>query len=122
MAVTGSGMTRANFGDLLEPGLREIYFNQFAELPTVYDKIFHVIDSSRQQEIDSSVSGFGQLVETTEGAPVTYEDPKLYGAYSRKTIRKFLKLRETLTETIRSQIINLIKYDIFRTYLFSWVH
>lgn len=75
MAVIGTGTTRANFGDLLEPGFREIFFQQFAELPTVYTKIFHVLGSTKHQEYDSSVSGFGRLVETTEGAPVTYEDP-----------------------------------------------
>ena len=104
MAVTGSGTTRANFGDLLEVGFREIFFQQFAELPTVYDKIFHVLVSGKHQEYDSSVSGLGQLVETTEGAPVTYEDPlKMLAAYIREGIRKSLKLRGTLFETIRNQ-------------------
>lgn len=69
------GSTRANFGDLLEPGFRTIFFDQFSQLPTVYDKIFKVNASGKQQEYDSSVSGFGQLVETVEGGPVTYEDP-----------------------------------------------
>lgn len=73
--VAYGGATRANFGDLLEPGFREIFFNQFSALPTVYDKVFRVNSSSKAQEYDSSVSGFGQLVETTEGAPITYEDP-----------------------------------------------
>ena len=103
--VAYGGATRANFGDLLEPGFRTIFFDQFAGLPTVYDKIFRVNASTKQQEYDSSVSGFGQLVETTEGAPITYEDPKFNGAYIRKSIRKFLKLRGTLIiETIRNQI------------------
>jgi hypothetical protein len=73
--IAYGGATRANFGDLLEPGFRTIFFDQFQTLPTVYDKVFKVNSSSKQQEYDSSVSGFGQLVETTEGAPITYEDP-----------------------------------------------
>ena len=102
--MAGTGTTRANFGDLLEPGFRQIFFDQFGQLPTVYDKIFHVLDSSRQQEYDSSVTGFGVLVETTEGAPVTYEDPLTnIVAYIREGIRKSLKLRGTLNETIRNQ-------------------
>lgn len=109
MAITGTGTTRANFGDLLEPGFRKIFFEQFSQLPTVYDKIFHVNSSGKQQEYDSSVSGFGKLVETTEGAPITYEDPLTLVAYIRKGIRKFLKLRETLFETIRSQIRDIKK-------------
>lgn len=107
--IAYGGATRANFGDLLEPGFREIFFNQYSEIPTVYDKVFRVNSSSKQQEYDSSVSGFGQLVETTEGQPVTYEDPKFYGAYIRKVIRKFLKLQGTLFETICSQIREIKK-------------
>ena len=60
--------------DILEPGFRQIFFNQYAQIPTTYDKIFHVLKSTKQDEYDSSVSGFGRLVETTEGAPVTYEN------------------------------------------------
>lgn len=110
MAVTGSGVTRANFGDLLEPGFREIFFQQYAELPTVYDRVFHVNSSTKHQEYDSSVSGFGQLVETTEGAAVTYEDPLTKAvAYSRKVIRKLPKLRGTLIEIIRRQVREIKK-------------
>jgi len=107
MALTRSGATRANFGDLLEPGLREIFFQQYSELPTVYDKIFHVLDSSRQQETDSSVSGFGQLVETTEGAPVTYEDP-IQGydkTYVHKKYTKGFKVTKELYEDDQYGII-----------------
>ena len=103
MSLAVSGTTRANFGDLLEPGFREIFFNQYSELPTTYDKIFKVLTSGQHQEFDSSVSGFGQLVETTEGAPVTYEDPLTLAAYICKGIRKSLKLLETLIEAISSQ-------------------
>ena len=86
--------------DLLEPGFREIFFQQFAELPTVYDKIFHVLGSTKHQEYDSSVSGFGQLVETTEGAPVTYEDP-LQGydkTYVHKKYTKGFKVTREMME------------------------
>jgi len=100
MAITGAGTTRANFGDLLEPGFREIFFEQFAQLPTVYDKIFHVLGSNKMDEYDSSISGFGQLVETTEGAPVTYEDP-LQGydyTYTHKKYTKGFKITKELYE------------------------
>ena len=88
--IAYGGATRANFGDLLEPGFREIFFNQFSALPTVYDKIFKVNSSSKQQEYDSSVSGFGQLVETTEGAPITYED-QIQGYDSSYVHKKYTK-------------------------------
>lgn len=98
--IAHGGATRANFGDLLEPGFREIFFNQFAELPTVYDKIFKVNSSSKQQEYDSSVSGFGQLVETSEGAPLTYEDPiqGYKNSYVHKKYTKGFKVTREMYE------------------------
>jgi len=98
--IAYGGATRANFGDLLEPGFRTIFFDQFQTLPTVYDKIFKVNSSSKQQEYDSSVSGFGQLVETTEGAPITYEDP-IQGydkSYVHKKYTKGFKITREMYE------------------------
>jgi len=126
MALTRSGATRANFGDLLEPGLREIFFQQYSELPTVYDKVFHVLKSTRQQETDSSVSGFGQLVETTEGAPITYEDP-IQGLEHKVFIlsihvivlKKLSKMLETLKIIITTYVITLWNKTISRQKPFS---
>jgi len=98
--IAYGGATRANFGDLLEPGFRTIFFDQFQTLPTVYDKVFKVNSSSKQQEYDSSVSGFGQLVETTEGAPITYEDP-IQGydtSYVHKKYAKGFKITREMYE------------------------
>jgi len=108
MAVVGSGVTRANFGDLLEPGFREIFFQQYSELPTVHDKVFHFLDSGKHQEYDSSVTGFGQLVETSEGAAITYEDP-LQGydtTYVHKKYAKGFKVTKELYEDDQYNIIN----------------
>lgn len=93
---------------MLEPGFREIFFQQYSELPTVYDKIFHVLGSTKMQEYDSSVSGFGQLVETSEGAPVTYEDP-IQGydvAYVHKTYKKGFKVTKEMYEDDQYSIMN----------------
>ena len=110
MANLVSGTTRANFGDLLEPGFRQIFFDQYASLPTVYDKIFHVLNSTKQDEYDSSVSGFGQLVETTEGAPITYEDP-LQGydtTYSHKKYAKGFKVTREMVEDDQYNIMAIM--------------
>jgi phage major head subunit gpT-like protein len=66
---------RANFGDLLAPGFREIFFNRFNLNPDEYTKIFNVVNSSRQYEDDSSISGFGTVPEKSEGGGITYDDP-----------------------------------------------
>jgi len=95
---------RSSFGDLLEPGFREIFDDVYKEMPEVYPQLFHVNSSSKQDEKDSAVSGFGLMQQTNEGGQVDYEDPvPTRAAYARDSIGKLLKLRETLPETIRSQ-------------------
>ncbi|MCR4279276.1 MAG: hypothetical protein NUV78_00885 [Candidatus Zambryskibacteria bacterium] len=98
---------RANFGDLLEPGLRKLFDDRYNEIPEVFSSIFHVATSSVDVERDSAVTGFGLLTQTAEGAPITYEDPvNIIAAFGRNANRKFLKLRERLDltiEKIRSQ-------------------
>ena len=66
---------RANFGDLLEPGLRKIFDDRYKEIPEVFSSIFHVEDSSVDVERDSAVTGFSLLTQTAEGASISYEDP-----------------------------------------------
>ena len=109
MAVAAwGGANRANFGDLLEPGFRQIFFDQFAALPTVYDKIFKVGSSTKQDEKDSSVSGFGQLVQTSEGAPITYEDPIQGLTKTINYVVVLIKLSKLL-ETLKTIITNYVK-------------
>ena len=66
---------RSTFGDLLEPGFRQIFDDAYSELPQIFPQIFNVNSSSKQDEFDSGVTGFGMLQQTSEGAPVDYEDP-----------------------------------------------
>jgi len=66
---------RSNFGDLLAPGMRQIFFDTFGEKPAQYTNIFNMQSSNRQYEDDSYVTGFGLLAEKSEGAGVTYDDP-----------------------------------------------
>lgn len=66
---------RASFGDLLEPGFYKIFNDAFKEIPQLYPSLFNVADSSKQDERESAVTGFGQLLQVGEGAPIQYEDP-----------------------------------------------
>jgi phage major head subunit gpT-like protein len=98
---------RANFGDLLEPGLRKIFDDTYAELPEVYTSIFHVNSSTIDVERDSSVTGFGLLTQTAEGAPITYEDPiQMYDvSYVHLKYTKGFKVSEELVEDDRYNVI-----------------
>lgn len=66
---------RASFGDLLEPGFRQIYDDNYKETDRVFTRIFEVLNSEKQDEKDSAVSGFGLLVKKDENGPIAYEDP-----------------------------------------------
>lgn len=66
---------RANFGDLLAPGFRVIYDEEFNRYSPEYPAIFNVLSSERQYEQDSSISGLGFVPEKEEGVSITYDDP-----------------------------------------------
>ncbi len=82
--------SRAHFSDLLTPGFREIYDNNFKEVPMLMEKLFHMNTSEKADEKDSSVSDFGLPVETQEETPISYEDP-VQGYDKTYTHKKYSK-------------------------------
>ena len=98
---------RSTFGDLLEPGFREIYNDAFKEIPEVYPQLFHVNTSAKQDEKDSGVTGFGYLQQTSEGGSIDYEDPiQMYDVtYTHLKYTKGFKVSEELVEDDQYNII-----------------
>ena len=99
---------RASFGDLLEPGFRKIYDDVYSEIPEQFPQVLNVLTSDKQDEKDSSVTGFGLLQETAEGAPVDYEDP-IQGydvRYTHKKYTKGFKISEELYEDEQYGVMN----------------
>lgn len=52
-----------NFGRLLEPGLRKIFFETYDEIPEQYGKIYNVDTSKKAVEYDWGMGAFGDWVE-----------------------------------------------------------
>lgn len=48
-----------NFGKLLEPGLRKIFFETYDELPSQFEKIYNVQKSTKATEHDWGMGAFG---------------------------------------------------------------
>lgn len=48
-----------NFGKLLEPGLRKIFFETYDEIPEQYTKIYNIFDSDKAKEYDWGMGAFG---------------------------------------------------------------
>lgn len=75
----------ANFGKLLEPGLRKLFYETFDEVPEEYSKIFHVKNSKKAREVDYGLgsmpiwSEFGKSIDKDlKGTAVTAEEmPKV---------------------------------------------
>ena len=99
---------RSNFGDLLEPGLRAILFEKYQAIPQQYSKVFNVLNSSKQDETDSGISGFGQFDNQTETGALTYEDP-LQGYDVSYTHQKFSKGFKVSQEMVDDDQYNKIK-------------
>ena len=62
-----------NFGKLLEPGLRKIFFETYDEIPEQYSKIYNVHTSNSATETDHGMGAFGDWeVRTDEVSNVSY--------------------------------------------------
>lgn len=63
-----------NFGKLLEPGLRKIFFETYDELPEQYTKVYNIHDSNKAREHDWGMGAFGDWEQrTTQFDEVAYK-------------------------------------------------
>lgn len=93
MASAGNVMLRGQYSDLFVsrlPFLDEILFEQFDAPSLTYTEVFNVRDSQRAYEEITGITGFGQFVEKSEGAAVSY-DKLLQGFDKRFTHTTFAK-------------------------------
>jgi len=66
-------INRGNFAELLEPGLHAIYGDTYAQYPPEFEGVFDVKTSSRHNEEDQSITGFGATVTKAEGGSVSFD-------------------------------------------------
>jgi phage major head subunit gpT-like protein len=65
----------ANFGRLLEPGLRKVFFNTYKEIGEQYSKVFKVETSNKAIETDLRLGGFGLFEKKDSAGSVQFQDP-----------------------------------------------
>lgn len=99
---------RGNFQDELDPAVREVYFDRYAQEPQVMPEIFNVMTSDRDTERDSATTGFGKLQQTDELGALDYEDPvKMYRTdYSHLKYTKGFKVSQELVEDDQHNVIS----------------
>lgn len=99
---------RSDFPDILEPGFRKIFNDAYKEKPTQYEKVFNVLSSTKQDERDSSVSGFGLFDEHSEKEALHYEDP-VQGYDVRYVHKKYAKGFRVTEEAVDDDQYNVLK-------------
>lgn len=71
--TTSNTHVSENFGKLLYPGLRKIFFETYDELPEQFSKIYNVQTSNSATETDHGMGAFGTWVERKDELdPVAY--------------------------------------------------
>ena len=104
---------KENFGKLLEPGLRKIFFETYDELPEQYSKIYNVEDSKKAREIDWGMGAFGDWTHrTSQFDTVAYKtlSPGLERVYIHEAFTQgFMITREMFDDDSYRQIEKMPK-------------
>jgi phage major head subunit gpT-like protein len=66
---------QGNYGRLLEPGLRKIFFETYQEKPEQFSQVFKVQTSDKAIETDLRLGGFGLFDQKDSMGNVVYQDP-----------------------------------------------
>ena len=66
--------TSANFGDLLEPGLRKIFDEQYKEIPGLLESTYNVQSSGTSYEKDSAIGSFSDFVDFGAAGSLSYDE------------------------------------------------
>lgn len=100
--------TKTNFGKLLEPGLRRIFFETYDELPEQYSKIYNMQTSDKAREIEWGMGAFGDWTKrTTQLDEVQYKtlSPGLQRTYVHEAFTQgFMVTREMYDDEQYGQI------------------
>ena len=100
-----------NFGKLLEPGLRKIFFETYKELPEQFPKIYNVLTSQKAKETDWGMGAFGDWSKrATNLSPVDYRQlsPGLERVYIHDAFTQgFMVERELADDEQYRQIMKM---------------
>ena len=99
---------RANITNLLELGLRAVFFNQLKQYPKVYDQFLNVDDSLKQTEYDLEVVGTSAWDPVAEGLGTGYEniDEGWKTTYTHVTFRKGIR---ATAEAMEDELYGVLK-------------
>lgn len=67
-------ITTGNFQQLLLPGIRKVFGDEYKDIPLIYPQYFDVTSSDRAFEEDVLTSGLGLAKKKPEGSAIQYDD------------------------------------------------
>lgn len=105
--------TEVNFGKLLEPGLRKIFFETYTELPEQYSRIYNMNTSKKAREHDWGMGAFGDWTKRAgQFDEVAYDtlSPGLDRVYIHEAFTKgFMITREMADDEQYGQMTKMPK-------------
>jgi phage major head subunit gpT-like protein len=107
--TTSNTHISSNFGKLLAPGLRKIFFETYAEVPEQFSKIYKVNKSNKATETDYGLGAFSDWVErATNLDTVAYDtlSPGLERIYTHRAFTKGFMIERELYDDEQYRQIN----------------
>ena len=98
-----------NFGALLEPGLRKIFFETYDELPEQFSKVLNMNKSTKAKETDWGMGAFGDWTQrATNLSPVSYAtlSPGLERTYTHNAFTQGFMIERELYDDEQYRQIN----------------
>ena len=99
----------SNFGKLLAPGLRKIFFETYAEVPEQFSKIYKVNKSTKASETDYGLGAFGDWVQRATNLDTVAYDTLSAGlerTYTHKAFTKGFMIERELYDDEQYRQIN----------------
>jgi len=108
MPTTAAMMTRDNFGNLLTPVHKKIFFESYNEVPSVYKKLFKVEKMNAKNQSYPHLGALGLWAENTEGSKFNH-DKFDEGPVASFEAKRFDKAYELTWELVQDDLYNVMK-------------
>jgi phage major head subunit gpT-like protein len=97
-----------NYGRLLEPGLRKIFFETYQELPEQFSQLYNVLSSKKAVETDLRMGGFSKWGTKASLDGVEYENPTETDQvlYKHTTFAKGFQIEKEMVDDEQYSVIN----------------
>lgn len=87
VAIDGGDVHQENnFASLLEPKLRKVFYETYDEIPSQFDKIYHIKTSKKAKETDYRIGAMKPWERFGDGASTTYGTGTPYPTVEYQTI------------------------------------